>query len=67
MNLGFIIYAIISVIMSILWTAVCFKATSLDEFGVVSKVLFVLYFIVGNLVAWPIISLLALSYSIFDQ
>ena len=65
--LGLVLYIILSIIMSTVWTITTYKATDLSMFGLCSKICFALYFAVANLIAWPIYCILAASTALHGE
>ena len=65
--LGLVLYIVLSIIMSAFWTVCTLKGTDLSDMGMCSKVVFILYFVVANLLAWPIYCVLTASMILHDE
>lgn len=57
-----IVYVVLSVIMSILWSTITYGSTDLDGFSKTTKIWFFLYFFVANMLAWPVYGIYIASY-----
>lgn len=62
-----VLYAIVSIIMSVVLSSVTFKVTDLSNFGLCTKTLFLIYFAIGNLLAWPVFMLFSASAYLHDE
>lgn len=56
-----VLYMLVSIIMSVVLSSITFKVTDLSSFGLCTKTLFLIYFVIGNLLAWPVFMLFAAS------
>ena len=63
----FVLYCIVSIIMGTFYTTITFKETDLDDFCFTTKVLFMLYFEVANLICWPIFTVMSASLYLNDD
>lgn len=64
---GFIAYAILSVIMSIVYTMTIVKDTDLRCFCRTTRIWFTIYFIAANIFAWPVYAIYIASYLLHDH
>ena len=62
-----VLYIVLSIIMSAFWTVCTVKSTDLSDMDMCSKVVFTLYFVVANLLAWPIYCILTASMILHDK
>lgn len=65
--LGLVLYIILSIVMSTVWTIATCKVTDLSELGLCSKICFALYFAVANLIAWPMYCIFAASVALHGE
>lgn len=65
--LGFVLYIILSIVMSTVCTVTTCMATDLSKLGLCSKICFALYFAVANLIAWPMYCILAASVALHGE
>ena len=63
----FVLYVMVSIIMSTFYTLAIYKVTNLSDMGLVSKICFVMYFIVANLFAWPLYTIYTASMIVNDK
>lgn len=63
----FVLYFMVSIIMSTFYTLTIYKATNLSGMSLSSKICFVMYFIVANLFAWPLYTLFTASMILNDE
>ena len=61
-----IIYLVCSVIMSIVYTMTIVKATDISMFCRTTKICFFIYFLVANMLAWPVYGIYLASYILHD-
>lgn len=59
--LWMVLYVLVSIIMTVVISGITFKVTDLSQFGSCTRALFLIYFVVANLLAWPIFMLFAAS------
>lgn len=65
--LGLVLYIILSIIMSTAWTIATYVETDLSKFSLCSRICFLLYFAVANLIAWPMYCILTASVLLHDK
>lgn len=63
----FVLYVMVSIIMSTFYTLTICKGTNLSDMSLVSKLCFVVYIIVANLFAWPLYTLFTASMILNDK
>lgn len=59
-------YVVLSAIMSIAYTITIVKATDLSMFCRTTRICFFMYFLVANMLAWPMYSIYMASYLLHD-
>lgn len=62
----FVLYVLVSIIMSVFYTVITYKATDLSEVSLCSRICFMVYFAVGNLFAWPLFTIYTASMALND-
>ena len=67
MTVSLMLYIVLSIIMSAFWTVTTVISADLSDMGMCSKVVCTLYFVVANLIAWPIYCILVASMILNDQ
>ena len=65
--LGLVLYLMVSIVVGTALAKITLKVTDLSNFGSVSRALFLLYFCVGNILAWPIFILFSASAYLHDE
>ena len=63
----FVLYVMVSIIMSTFYTLTIYKATNLGDMSLTSRICFVAYFVVANLFAWPMYILFTASMILNDK
>ena len=63
----FVLYVMVSIIMSTFYTLTIYKVTNLGDMSLTSRICFVMYFVVANLFAWPIYTLFTASMILNDK
>ena len=63
---GLISYVVMSVVMAVVWTIVITSNTDIEDFSKYSKVAFISYLFVANLLAWPVYCIYIACYIMHD-
>ena len=63
----FVLYVIVSIMMSTYYTTVTCKETDLSGLSLPSKICFMLYFFVANILAWPVFTIFTASVLLNDM
>ena len=63
----FVLYVIVSIIISTFHTLTIYKATNLGDMSLCSRICFVMYFAVANLFAWPLYTIYTASMILNDN
>lgn len=63
----FVLYVMVSIIMSVFYTLTIYKVTDLGDMSLTSRICFVVYFIAANLFAWPFYTIYTASMILNDD
>ena len=62
--IGWYLYLLVSIVASVLCTKLTYEQTDLDGYGIGSRVSFILYFAVANVITWPLFLLFCVIFGI---